>query len=143
MSDNRPIISLDIQPTALAAIGAPIDPKLEGVNLLPYLNGEKSGAPHDVLCWRYLNRRAIRMGDWKLTDDDSTGFKLYNLANDIAETNDLSAKEPAKMKELQAAYDDWNSRNIASLGTREMSKAKKGKGKSTPKARAAARMEND
>ena len=51
------------------------------------------------------------MGDWKLTDQGD-GAKLYNLANDIAEKNDLSGKEPDKLKELQAAYDKWNAKNI-------------------------------
>ena len=34
--------------------------------------------------------------------------QLYNLAEDIAEANDLAARRPDKLKELQAAYDAWN-----------------------------------
>ena len=39
--DDRPVIQLDILPTALAAAGVAIQPewKLDGVNLLPYLTG--------------------------------------------------------------------------------------------------------
>jgi arylsulfatase A-like enzyme len=108
---DHPVSTLDILPTALAAAGAPVGPKLEGVNLLPYLTGEKADAPHAVLCWRLFNSRAIRMGDWKLLDMGD-GWKLYNLATDIAEKHDLSQQHPAKVKELQAAYDQWNDKNI-------------------------------
>jgi len=49
--DDRPVIQLDIHPTALAAAGAeaPGEAKFDGVNLLPYATGEKSGPPHEAL----------------------------------------------------------------------------------------------
>src|SRR5262249_4118242 len=67
-TDDRPVIQLDIHPTALAAAGVAIKPewKLEGVNLLPYVTGEQSGAPHEALYWRFGPQVAIRKGDWKL-----------------------------------------------------------------------------
>ena len=34
---------------------------------------------------------------------------LVNLANDPGEEHDLSAEHPDKVKELQAAWDAWNS----------------------------------
>ncbi len=108
--DDRPVISLDIQPTALAAVGAPIDPKLEGVNLLPYLRGEKTEPPHASLCWRFGEQHAARAGDWKLLDMGK-GYKLYNLAQDIGEKNDLAAQQPEKFKEMQAIYTAWNAKN--------------------------------
>jgi arylsulfatase A-like enzyme len=109
--DDRPIISLDILPTALAAAGVDGDKTLEGVNLLPYLTGENKDAPQRALCWRYGKKHAVRIGDWKLTDNGD-GAKLYHLANDIGEKTDLAAKEPGKLKELQAAYAQWNKDNI-------------------------------
>ncbi|MCX5758725.1 MAG: sulfatase-like hydrolase/transferase, partial [Candidatus Hydrogenedentes bacterium] len=52
--DDRPVIAIDVHPTALAVAGVipPADAKLEGVNLLPYLTGQESAAPHDALFWR-------------------------------------------------------------------------------------------
>ncbi len=108
---DQPVSTLDIQPTALAAIGAPGDAKLEGVSLLPYLTGEKTGAPHALLGWRFGAQRAVRQGDWKIVDMGG-GFKLFNLAQDIGEKNDLSSREPDRFKALQAAYAEWNSRNV-------------------------------
>jgi arylsulfatase A-like enzyme len=109
--EDRPIISLDILPTALAAANAPSDAALEGVNLLPFLTEKSSAAPHTALFWRYGTKHAVRMGDWKLTDQGD-GAKLYNLAQDISEKTDLADKEPGKLKELQAAYEKWNSQNV-------------------------------
>ena len=108
---GHPVSSLDIQPTALAAIGAPADPSLEGVNLLPYLTGEKGGPPHEMLGWRFGEQRAVRQGDWKILDMGD-GFKLFNLASDIGEKHDLAQEEPAKFKELQAVYEQWNAGNV-------------------------------
>ena len=113
---DEPVIQLDFPATALAAAGIETEDKLDGVNLLPYLSGKKKGAPHDALYWRFGEQMAIRKGDWKLVKagraaprgDSSEKQLLINLAKDIGEMNDLSEKEPKKVKELQAAWDKWN-----------------------------------
>ena len=125
---EKPVIQLDLTATALAAAGIPADSKIEGVNLLPYLDGTNAGAPHDALYWRFGQQMAIRSGDFKLVRYDSnadtltgagnqpvTAAKLYNLASDIGEANDLAAEMPDKVKELQAMWDRWNTSNIAPL----------------------------
>jgi arylsulfatase A-like enzyme len=120
---DHPIIQLDILPTVLAAAGVEVKPewKIDGVNLLPYLGGEKTGKPHDALFWRMGAQMAVRRGDWKLVRYDRkadgektgvTGTKLYNLASDIGEKTDLAEKEPAKVRELQAQWDEWNRDNV-------------------------------
>lgn len=65
-TDARPIIQLDVLPTALAAAGIKQQSKLDGVNLLPFLTGRRSGRPHEALFWRLGEHMAIRKGDWKL-----------------------------------------------------------------------------
>ena len=52
---DQPVISLDIMSTALGVAGVKPQPdwKLDGANLLPFLTGEKQGAPHDALYWRF------------------------------------------------------------------------------------------
>jgi arylsulfatase A-like enzyme len=126
----QPVIQLDAHVTALAAAGVEIKPdwQLDGVNLLPFLDGEKTGTPHDRLYWRFGAQMAIRQGDWKLVRYDSnadtqtggrgqsvTAAKLYNLANDIGEANDLAAAMPDKVRELQAPWDAWNATLAAPL----------------------------
>ena len=110
---DQTVIQLDILPTVLAAVGVavPNDAKLDGVNLLPYLTAEKTEAPHDTLFWRFGTQRAVRKGDWKLTDLGQ-GPKLFNLASDIGEKDDVATEYPANLKELEADYTAWNARNV-------------------------------
>lgn len=110
---DHPIIQLDIQPTALAAAGVEpsADAKFEGVNLLPYLTGEKVEAPHQALFWRFGQQRAVRSGEWKLVEAGQ-GVQLFNLTNDIGEKQDVAAEHPEKLKELEAAYAEWNKSNV-------------------------------
>ena len=123
---DQPVIQIDILSTALAAAGvdSDADARLEGVDLLPYLAGAESGAPHDALYWRLGQQMAIRQGDWKLVKYDpvvdggrgpATPAKLYNLADDIGETRDLMGAEPERAKELQTAWDKWNTENVRPL----------------------------
>ncbi len=113
--ENRPVISLDILPTAVAAAGGKAASNVDGVDLLPYLTGKDAGTPHESLCWCYDTESAIRMGDWKYAKREGVGSRLFNLASDPGEKEDLSAKHPDKVKELSAAWDKWNAGNVAAL----------------------------
>ena len=123
---DKPVIQLDVLPTALAAVGveAKGDWKLDGVNLLPFLTGKDKGQPHESLFWRLGEQHAIRRGDWKLVSYDKavdeagtvsrpqqmkvTEERLYNLAEDIGEANDLASSQPDKVEELRRTWKAWN-----------------------------------
>jgi arylsulfatase A-like enzyme len=123
---EQPVIQLDILPTVLAAAGVKPESvgKLDGVNLLPFVKGESSGTPHDALYWRLGEQSAVRRGDWKLvrydrTADDAnarsdahteakvTQPRLYNLARDPSEKEDLATAHPEKVAELQSLWNSW------------------------------------
>jgi arylsulfatase A-like enzyme len=115
---DQPIISLDLLPTALAAAGEKVSPKwkLDGVNVLPFLTGAKTGPPHDTLFWRFRfppeqpvkHRWAIRQGDWKLVKDNLEPLALYNLAEDVGEQKNLAAEQPKRVRAMEAAWNKWN-----------------------------------
>lgn len=121
---EHPVIQLDILPTSLAAVGVEAKPewKLDGVNLLPYLKGERAEPPHAAIFWRFGKQFAIRKGDWKLVKAPGAGAEfaeregqattagahLYNLAKDIGEQHNLADQEPEKVKELAADWEKWN-----------------------------------
>jgi arylsulfatase A-like enzyme len=145
---EQPVIQLDATRTALEAAGidAAKDNKLEGVDLLPYLSGTVNGTPHEALFWRFGPQMAVRKGDWKLVKYDpvvdggkkgATDARLYNLADDIGETNNVIAAEPEKAQELQAAWDEWNKSNVPPLWGQNEDGKKKGPGKGKAKRRAA------
>ncbi len=107
---EQPVIALDVLPTAVTAGGGKVaaGDKLDGVDLLPYIAGSRSGAPHDALYWRFGPQGAIRMGDWKMVQLGSGPAQLYNLARDIGEANDLASAEAGRLKDLQGMWDAWN-----------------------------------
>ena len=129
---EQPVSAMDVLPTALAvaSIGnrSPADSTanrsydgIEGVNLLPHLQGEKVEAPHESLAWRFGPQKAIRRGKWKLVDfrdfeaKTQSGWQLFDLEADIGETKNLAADKPELVAELSKAWDDWNAKNVAPL----------------------------
>jgi arylsulfatase A-like enzyme len=115
---DKPVISLDIFATAVALSNAKIDKRkpLDGVNLIPFLNGKKKNRPHDKLFWRLGNRTAIRVGDWKLLRNPNRGqsqdWEVYDLANDIREENNLATADPDRTQELIDQWETLNSQMI-------------------------------
>lgn len=101
--------SLDIFSTSLAAAGIaqPDSLTLDGVNVLPYLQGEKEGDPHKALYWRKLEEAAARIGNYKLVRLEGYGATLYDLSTDLGEANDLSAQQPETKNQLLKALSDW------------------------------------
>jgi arylsulfatase A-like enzyme len=117
---DQPVIALDFLPTALAAAeSADLTPKnLDGVNLLPFLSGEKSGAPHEMLFWRSGGpggNNAVRRGSMKLVRLGQTTPELYDLAADVGETKNLATAKPEVVKELTAAIAEWEKGTIAPI----------------------------
>lgn len=107
---DRPVSSLDILSTALAAAGTPGlgGQPLDGVDLVPFLTGKKSGDPHEMLFWRMTERdiRAVRDGSHKLVKQGEKP-NLFNLTTDARESKDLDGKLPEVQDRLQKAYDEW------------------------------------
>jgi arylsulfatase B len=107
VEESRMVSSLDVTATALSAAGAKTTGKLDGVDLTPHLHGERP-KPAPIRAehyWRVGPQAALRAGDWKiLRARGARTWQLFNLANDIAEERDLSAAEPAKLAELEAAW---------------------------------------
>jgi arylsulfatase A-like enzyme len=105
MTYDAPISHFDIFSTAAAAAGIPIpdDRIIDGVNLLPYLKGEKQGRPHDVLFWKSGHYKTVLAGDWKLqVTERPKKDRLYNVAEDPTEQVDVADKNPQKVSELKA-----------------------------------------
>lgn len=110
---DEPVLSLDIFATITALAHAPTNPAapLDGVNLVPYLTGLKQGSPHAAIFLRMPDRGtfAVRSGAYKLVVT-ATGqpAELYNLTNDISETKNLAAEQPALVADLLKQHDLWS-----------------------------------
>jgi len=118
---DHPVTGMDVHATALAVSGVrvPDSEPLDGVNLIPFLTGEREGRPHEQLFWRSGQQAAVRVGDWKLVQLRAERPLLFNLAEDIGEQHDLATTHPAKVRALQLAYRDWAAQMIEPLWTRQ------------------------
>lgn len=114
---SEPVISLDIFATIAALAEVPVDPDrpLDGVNLIPYLEGEVTTRPHDTLYWRMFDKGAyaVRHGDQKLVipGKDRPG-ELFHLGDDIGEQNNLAPDESGMFIELNEKRGVWEAELI-------------------------------
>lgn len=100
--------SLELVPSFAAATdhALPEDIVFDGYDWWPTLRGEAK-SPRTEMFWKRRNQLGARIGDWKWTFMGIEQNGLFNLAEDIGETNDLSEKNPEKLAELKAAFDSW------------------------------------
>ena len=118
---RHPLVTLDVAATAVALSGLPSDPTLDGVNLIPFLSGEKEGPPHDALMWRWIAQSAIREGKWKLLRGGQREY-LFDLDADKEEKHNQVTSQPEVASRLRARLEAWTGElNPAGLSTGEMS----------------------
>ena len=103
------MISMDIMATSLAAAGAKNKnlKDLDGVNLLPFIEGEKTTPPHKNLYWHKLWFSAMRDGPWKLIYVQDYGYALYNLEKDLGESKNLIQSEKKRSEQMINQLNDW------------------------------------
>jgi arylsulfatase A-like enzyme len=79
---------IDIVPTLADVLGVPTDAEWQGSSLLPFAHG--GGAyPTLAVSSAYENMHAGRIGDWKLQLKGGASPRLWNLAKDPDEKQDL------------------------------------------------------
>lgn len=116
---NTPVCNYDFYPTLMELTGAkPNDQKFDGISIAPVLKNPTINTSERTFYWHYpldkphfLGGRSagsIRKGDWKLIQffDDNT-IELYNLKQDIGESNNLASSKPDKVKELMKDLENW------------------------------------
>jgi arylsulfatase A-like enzyme len=117
-SYTQPISHMDIFSTALAAAGAklPEGKSIDGVNLLPFLKGQRTDAPHRQIFWRTDTYLAMREGDWKLqVMQRPKQDLLYNLATDPGEKTNLAGLQGARLAAMKADLLAFNGRQAKPL----------------------------
>jgi arylsulfatase len=108
---------MDIMPTCLELADAryPAQYKghkltaLDGKSLAPLLSGGKR-IEHDRIFFEHMGGRAVRMGNWKLVALKDEPWRLYNLAEDRTETNDLAEEHPERVRTMSAEWEKWAGR---------------------------------
>jgi arylsulfatase A len=115
-TSDVPAISIDLAPTIAELSSVKSIPRMDGVSLLPVLKDAAADLSRPTLYWHYPHYHpggatpygAIRDGDWRLVEFfEDNRIELYNLAEDVGESNDLAAKNPHKRDELLAMLRAW------------------------------------
>lgn len=108
----------DVVPTFLDLAGLPkpngtfqgrnVEP-IRGKSWVPYLTGkaDRVYGPNDPYGVELFGSRALRQGDWKITDTGNGEWKLFDLTADPGETRDLSPQQPARFQQLKDAWDRY------------------------------------
>jgi arylsulfatase A-like enzyme len=111
LTTHETAMTMDLMPTYLDLAGletpaAGSSQALDGTSLKQLLF-ESQALPERTVFWRIRRQRAARSGHWKLVWLEKESPMLFNLDEDIAETNDLAARRPEVVKELKDAYEKW------------------------------------
>ncbi|MGQ1786180.1 sulfatase-like hydrolase/transferase [Saccharicrinis sp. GN24d3] len=102
---DAPVTTLDIGATSVALAGGNLSKtNLDGADITPYFTGQSKDAPHEELFWRigrnYKEQSGVlRVGDYKLIVQKEK-VQLFNLKEDLAETNDLSQSQPERAQQM-------------------------------------------
>ena len=104
---TKPVSSLDVAATSIALAGLKPSKEIDGVNIIPYLNENKTGEPHEALYWRFWDQSAIRMGDWKFLKAGDREF-LFKVETDEHENTNLISEYPKQAKKMKKKLEKWS-----------------------------------
>ena len=109
---DKPVHHFDIFSTIASAanVQIPMDRKIDGVDLMPYIKGEKIANPHQTLFWRSGNHQAVLHENWKYLISKKEGTKwLFDTDQDPLETNNLININPEKTSQIENLLAMFNS----------------------------------
>ncbi len=104
---------IDVLPTLAEACGVPLprNVKLDGRSLMPLLAGQHAAWPDRNLFFQWhrgdvpepFRNACVINQRYKLVD----GKELYDLESDPAESRDMAASDPGRVKSMRRAYEEW------------------------------------
>ena len=107
---DKPIIALDIFATVASAAKAEkyIKNEIDGVNLIPYLSGNKSGLPHEYLYWKNPDKDidVIRDDRYKYLRIKNDEY-IFDLKNDISEESNIIDLSKPIYDRLKSQFKLW------------------------------------
>ena len=115
---DQPVHHFDIFSTIASAanVEIPIDRKIDGVDLMPYIKGEKISYPHQTLFWRSGNHQAVLHENWKYLISKKENTKwLFDIDKDPLEINNLININPVKAVQIESLLVTFNSEQASPL----------------------------
>ena len=112
VATNIPATTLDYVPTVAEALGVPLAGEIDGVSLMPIINGGRMDGRRKPIGFETPGQIALSDDRWKIyskIDEDGKplGFELYDLLADPGETTDLAEQEPSVVESMAARLQQW------------------------------------
>ena len=107
--NELPFALWDILPTLCEVAACDLPEDTDGISFLPALLGDRDQDVHESLYWEfpsYGGQASMIKGDWKLLvtnlfeNNEPVMIQLFNLGDDISESNDLSETNPEIVDEI-------------------------------------------
>ncbi len=107
----------DVMPTLAELAGAQAPKSIDGISFLPTLLGESkaghSQQQHEYLYWELTGAQAVRMNNWKAVKPRKAAqWELYDLSEDIEESNNLAQSQPDILKKMIAYAQQAHTPNV-------------------------------
>lgn len=101
------LTSLEVFPTLARAAHAelPSGVKLDGFDALPMLQGKTTSLRTEMF-WQRRRDKAARVEHWKWVESEKGGG-LFDLANDLSESHDLSQARPEILARVKSRFAAW------------------------------------
>ena len=107
--NNNPTPFWDLFPTFEELAGIPAAQNIDGLSILPTLEGKSGQKNHPYLYWEFHEsggRQAVRWGKWKgvrlnVNTVDNPTLELYDLTNDPKEQHDVAAQNPTVVRQIE------------------------------------------
>ena len=118
------VANFDFYSTIASLTCQTVPPHCDGVDLFPYLKGQRADSAHEFLFW--LNNQpddavrrhliAVRWRNWRLYKKyKKDKWQLFNLKIDPREEHDVAAEHPDIVKRMAAQHEAWT-KTLAPLG---------------------------
>ena len=129
VKNNNYLVIEDFLPTLMELIGEKNLPdNLDGQSFLSTINSPEEHFRRGPIYFHFPHfsgqngypAGAVRDGQWKLVEDYETGkTELFNLEEDISESDDLKFSQPEKAKELLEMLQNWRKAISAKMPERK------------------------
>ncbi|TQO39670.1 arylsulfatase A-like enzyme [Arenibacter algicola] len=119
---NIPCFTSDYFPTIANILGVDLKKNnrpYDGVDMLPIVNGEVMRRT-EPLAFDFQGQAALIDNEYKIySDDGGQHFALYNIRNDMSESNNLATVQPEKLNEMVAYWNQWKESQLMSASGKD------------------------
>jgi arylsulfatase A-like enzyme len=112
---DLPIYFPDMMPTFAQAAGTSAPENIDGISFLPELLGEEDQRRHEYMYWADYGsgadqdgiprKHALRSGDWKAVAFEGEALELYNLVEDVGESNNVASEHPDVVEQMEGYFE--------------------------------------